>query len=531
MTLEGLDLSQYQPTTPPLAGKAFMIARATYDVHPDSRFAQHLGNAKAAGLVTGGYHFATGRSTASQQAAAFLKAAQGADLLFVDWEGDAVPASSSVVRAIIAAVHAAGRRIGLYHSESGFPGLGQDFDWVAHWGVAAPSRDWQFHQYTSDGSVPGYSGRLDLDRFNGTIDDLHRLAGILPPKTWSVRIAAGAQVMVATVTATGQIAGWTTRQWGRNASSAPCREPVVKQGTHSGAATVAYVTRGAFSGRWVRIGDGVTAVPSGGDPQSAPTPAPTPAPAPASKIPVISTTPTHVQNVQSSPLDVMPPILWQTESVVPNGYGAYIRHPADRSGSAPVWVLVHGGPLKVGDPDNMGNVVGGWLASRGHVVLSIDYPALNPDATGAPFAAAAKAVTDAIAWAQANAARYGGDPKRILLAAHSFGGYLALPVAFGVAGGPAPIAYASIDCVDTASGFPDWPVQPLASLLRTVPTLVVEGSADIVGQTQSAAASIAASLAGHGVPGRYIVVDGADHTQPLSAKPVIDALVQLAEES
>ena len=27
---------------------------------------------------------------------------------------------------------------------------------------------WTFWQYTSDGTVPGISGRVDLDRYNGT---------------------------------------------------------------------------------------------------------------------------------------------------------------------------------------------------------------------------------------------------------------------------------------------------------------------------------------------------------------------------
>jgi hypothetical protein len=47
--------------------------------------------------------------------------------------------------------------------------------WVAHWGVSAPAvparnwggRGWTFWQYTSDGTVPGIAGRVDLDKFNG----------------------------------------------------------------------------------------------------------------------------------------------------------------------------------------------------------------------------------------------------------------------------------------------------------------------------------------------------------------------------
>ena len=78
------------------------------------------------------------------------------------------------------------------------------------------------------------------------------------PRTYGIRIAAHALVRVASVTPTGRISGWTTQRWGGHASSAPCRRPVVKQGTHSGQATVAYVTAGAFRGHWVAIGHGVS---------------------------------------------------------------------------------------------------------------------------------------------------------------------------------------------------------------------------------------------------------------------------------
>ena len=54
---------------------------------------------------------------------------------------------------------------------------GYDVLWIAHWTTASsPSvpaenwggKSWTFWQYTSDGSVPGISGRVDLDRYNGT---------------------------------------------------------------------------------------------------------------------------------------------------------------------------------------------------------------------------------------------------------------------------------------------------------------------------------------------------------------------------
>jgi len=45
--------------------------------------------------------------------------------------------------------------------------------WIAHWGVTEPEvpdawADWTFWQYTSTGTLPGITGAVDLNRFNGT---------------------------------------------------------------------------------------------------------------------------------------------------------------------------------------------------------------------------------------------------------------------------------------------------------------------------------------------------------------------------
>ena len=55
-----------------------------------------------------------------------------------------------------------------------FADNGYSILWVAHWGVTSPSvpgsnwggHSWTFWQYTSDGTVPGISGRVDLNRYH-----------------------------------------------------------------------------------------------------------------------------------------------------------------------------------------------------------------------------------------------------------------------------------------------------------------------------------------------------------------------------
>ncbi len=171
MMLDGIDVSQWQAATPPLVGQSFAFARATYGTVIDTQYAMHSGNFRKAGIVTGAYAFGT-FGDGPAQAAAFLEVAHDADLLALDLEAEPgkTPMSEAQARAFIAAVHGVGRKCGLYHQLSGYPFLGQDWDWIAVWGDTPPARKWMFWQNQGTG--------IDRDRFNGTLADLHKLAGI-----------------------------------------------------------------------------------------------------------------------------------------------------------------------------------------------------------------------------------------------------------------------------------------------------------------------------------------------------------------
>ena len=85
----------------------------------------------------------------------------------------------------------------------------------------------------------------------------------------------------------------------------------------------------------------------------------------------------------------------------------------------PVLLFVHGGGFTRGDkhgdfyPDNITL----WTAKNGMVGVNIDYRLAPKD----PWPAGVNDLTSAIAWTQANIARYGGDPNRIVLFGHSAG--------------------------------------------------------------------------------------------------------------
>ena len=174
MTPSGIDISAHQATTPSLAGLAFVGIRATIANRVDAMYATHL--AAARGLVTIAYHFNWSTLPVAAQADLFIATSGGADLLALDVELNddkhgtiTPPFSKAQASEFIARVHAAGRTIGLYHSDSGFFDAGQDWNWVAKWGSTPPARKWTFWQYRG--------APLDLDYFNGDQSALLRLAG------------------------------------------------------------------------------------------------------------------------------------------------------------------------------------------------------------------------------------------------------------------------------------------------------------------------------------------------------------------
>lgn len=174
--LEGIDVSRWQATTPSLAGKSFLFARATYGAVHDPMYATHAAHARAQGVLVGAYAFGVGDVPVADQVAAFLAAAGPASFHVLDLERNGGRPSMTATQAVafINGVQVKGHKIGLYHSDSGFPNLGQNWNWVAKWGATPPTRHWEFWQY--DGSP------LDRDRFNGDLAALRSLAGIHPTR-------------------------------------------------------------------------------------------------------------------------------------------------------------------------------------------------------------------------------------------------------------------------------------------------------------------------------------------------------------
>jgi GH25 family lysozyme M1 (1,4-beta-N-acetylmuramidase) len=199
---EGIDVSHWQGTIDwgkvRAAGKRFAYIKATEETtYIDNMYAINRAGAKAAGLYVGAYHFARPDATpgdAQAEADHFVDTAAfapGELLPVLDLEQSGGLTSDVLqtwVRSFLDRVYVrTGIRAVIYVSPSfwstkmsnsvWFAQNGYQVLWVAHWTTAStPStpganwagRGWTFWQYTSDGTVPGIAGRVDLDRYQGS---------------------------------------------------------------------------------------------------------------------------------------------------------------------------------------------------------------------------------------------------------------------------------------------------------------------------------------------------------------------------
>lgn len=158
---KGIDVSHWQSLTDwSPTGLSFVIAKFSEGTTKDAMYSKHIAKARSNGLVVGAYAFNRDDVDINAQATTFAESSATADLFFIDVEGTHAFSQAQTAAFITKFRALTGKHIGLYHSASGFFDAGQDYDWVAHWGVTQPSRSWDFHQYRGS--------PLDLDQYNGT---------------------------------------------------------------------------------------------------------------------------------------------------------------------------------------------------------------------------------------------------------------------------------------------------------------------------------------------------------------------------
>lgn len=110
--------------------------------------------------------------------------------------------------------------------------------------------------------------------------------------------------------------------------------------------------------------------------------------------------------------------------VGPNGSIPIRIYQSEGNGPFPVIVYFHGGGFTIGSIGSHENVTRNLANSTSSIVISVGYR-LAPEN---PFPAAIDDAYAAVQWAEANAAEFDGDPKRLAVAGDSAGGNLAAAV-------------------------------------------------------------------------------------------------------
>jgi lysozyme len=226
--VRGIDVSRYQPKVDwvkvKAAGIAFAVPKASQSNWSDVLFASHWAGAKSAGLLRGAYHFFVPDMDPLKQAAAYLKAL-GSDpgelppVLDVEAKTtNAAQLAKDAEKWLAEVEKQLGKRAILYTAAWYWNSTmligGKYPAWASErplWVAAYPVKDgtptveqiaqgkykpllpkgwdkWAFWQYSEKGRVDGVANpdgkpaNVDLNVFEGTLEDLGKFAGIDPAR-------------------------------------------------------------------------------------------------------------------------------------------------------------------------------------------------------------------------------------------------------------------------------------------------------------------------------------------------------------
>jgi lysozyme len=207
----GIDVSHWQGEINwrdvKAAGKRFVILKATEGTgFVDSRFKRNWAEAKKQGLSVGAYHYYRPGWDSDAQAAHFYDTVgelAGSDLIpWLDVEdlkpsmnGRPVSVASfmgPMLDTLVRMEELFGTRVGVYTglwfwNQLPYRDMGDRPLWVAYWySDQKPGKpklpngwsDFQIHQYTSRGRVPGISGNVDLNWIPGELSEVQVGSGI-----------------------------------------------------------------------------------------------------------------------------------------------------------------------------------------------------------------------------------------------------------------------------------------------------------------------------------------------------------------
>lgn len=199
-TVPGIDVSYWQGTVNwsqvAGAGYKFAIARISHGTQTiDHTFPTNWAGIKNAGMIRGAYQYFAPTQSVDAQAQIVINAVgqlQDGDLPAVLDLETGNPTVAQIQRWMDLVTAGTGKVPIIYtgsyfwQDHVGSSAFASYPLWTAHYTTECPLipdnwAGWRFWQYTDSGSVPGISGNVDLDRFNGTLAELQEFAGQSAP--------------------------------------------------------------------------------------------------------------------------------------------------------------------------------------------------------------------------------------------------------------------------------------------------------------------------------------------------------------
>ncbi len=203
--LKGIDVSHRQGAVDwqkvAATGVLFALAKATEGADvTDERFTANYQGMKKNAIIPGAYHYYHPSTDAIAQADNFLSVVGSlspGDLPpALDIEVDEKKSADEIIAGLKAWIEHVEQSLGktpvIYTNVSfwnsqmkGRPDFSGYSLWIAHYTahplptIPTGFTDFKIWQYSQEGVIDGIKGKVDLDRFNGTLDDLKTIAGLV----------------------------------------------------------------------------------------------------------------------------------------------------------------------------------------------------------------------------------------------------------------------------------------------------------------------------------------------------------------
>lgn len=191
-TIKGIDISHYQNkinwnTLKSGQDAGFVYIKATEGkTYKDPTFKSNWESASQYEISAGAYHYFSASSAGADQAKNFIsevpkESGKLPPAVDIEIKSSEISGCKTELANFVSKITAYyGQKPVFYVPYDIYALLHNDYSgfnfWITDYKNSSPKiHDWTFFQYSEKGSVPGISGKVDLDRFRGSLWDFHSL--------------------------------------------------------------------------------------------------------------------------------------------------------------------------------------------------------------------------------------------------------------------------------------------------------------------------------------------------------------------